>query len=62
MNSIVKFVKESIDELRYKVSWSTFSELQSSTILVIIGSLIFAMMIGLMDFGFKEIIETVYNF
>jgi len=48
MNKVVKFVKEVQIELK-KVSWSTRSELVSSTIMVIVAVAIMAVFIGLCD-------------
>ena len=48
MNKVTKFVKEVQIELK-KVSWSTRSELISSTIAVIVAVAIMAVFIGLCD-------------
>ena len=61
MANIVDFVKESVDEMRHKVSWPKYSELQSSSVLVLVGSLVFALMIGVMDFAFKNVMEWFYQ-
>jgi|TARA_B110000967_G_C18810635_1_gene523375 preprotein translocase subunit SecE len=56
-----KYIQESIDELTNKVSWPTWAELQSSTILVAISSVIIALIISLMDMGFDTILGEFYN-
>ena len=56
------FFRGSYDEVKNKVTWPTYSELQSSTILVLVASLIFAIVIGVMDFGFKNLMEAIYSF
>ena len=61
MASLIDFVKESVDEMRYKVTWPKLSELQSSSVLVLIGALIFALVIGSMDFVFKNMMDLFYN-
>ena len=55
------FVNESIEEVRYKVSWSSMSELQSSTIIVLAASLVFALFIGLIDFVFENGMTWFYR-
>jgi preprotein translocase subunit SecE len=60
MNKVVNFIKGSVDEMTNNVTWSKYSELQSSTILVIVASLIFAMVIGLIDYLFKNVMESIY--
>ncbi|MBP6429088.1 MAG: preprotein translocase subunit SecE [Bacteroidales bacterium] len=49
MSKIINYVKDSYDELMYKVSWPTMAELQNSTIVVFVASLIIAMIIFIMD-------------
>ena len=61
MNKLKSFVLESYDEMRHKVSWPKYPELQSSSVLVLIASLIFALLIGLIDLGFDNIMDWFYN-
>ena len=44
--------KESYDELVYKVTWPSWKQLQSSSILVLVASLIIAGIIFVMDYVF----------
>lgn len=55
MNKVVLFFKESYVELKEKVTWPKWSELQNSSTLVLIASLIFALVI----FGMDRVFETV---
>lgn len=50
--NIIEYLKDTYNELIYKVSWPTYSELQNNTILVIVGSVFLAFMIFVMDFIF----------
>ena len=61
MAGIKGFVEEAVDELLNKVSWPTWSELQSSSVIVLIASFIIAGMIYLMDVGFGQIMDFVYT-
>lgn len=61
MSKVVTYVKESYDELVHKVSWPTWPELTSSAIIVLIASLMIALVVFLMDTGFKYVLEQVYN-
>jgi preprotein translocase subunit SecE len=61
MERVKNYVLESIDEVKNKVSWSKFNELQSSAILVLVASLIFALVIGLIDFGFQNALSWFYK-
>jgi preprotein translocase subunit SecE len=49
MDKIRLYIKESYNELVHKVTWPTWSSLQSNTILVIVASVIFALLILVMD-------------
>jgi len=61
MQRIKNYVLESIDEVKNKVTWSKFNELQSSAILVLVASLIFALVIGAIDFGFQNGLSWFYK-
>ena len=61
MNKIALYIKESYVELAKKVTWPSWSQLQSSAILVMVASLIFAVVIFVMDLGFKNIMTAIYN-
>jgi len=58
---IVKYSKESYDELVNKVSWPSWNELQNSAIVVSIASLIIALVVFLMDIGFENILNLFYK-
>ena len=60
-NKVVAYIKESYDELMHKVSWPTWTELQSSAIVVSIATLIIAIMVFLMDIVFKNVLILFYN-
>lgn len=61
MEKVKNYILDSIDEIRNKVSWPKFAELQSSAILVLVASLIFAFVIGFIDLGFKNALEFFYK-
>ena len=61
MSKFTLYIKESYVELAKKVSWPTWAQLQSSAILVMVASLIFALVIFVMDLGFKNIMTAIYN-
>jgi preprotein translocase subunit SecE len=61
MEKVKNYLLDSIEEVRNKVSWPKFNELQSSAILVLVASLIFALVIGLIDLGFKNALAWFYR-
>lgn len=52
MEKLSLYIKESYNELLYKVTWPTWPELQSSAVVVIIASIIIALVVFIMDFTF----------
>ncbi|MCK4880130.1 MAG: preprotein translocase subunit SecE [Bacteroidales bacterium] len=61
MKRIVNYLKESYNELVHKVTWPTVKELQNSALVVMVASLIFAMIVFLMDTSFQKILEGIYK-
>jgi preprotein translocase subunit SecE len=60
MTGVRNYIEEAIDELTNKVSWPTWSELQSSGIVVLIATFIVAGLIYLMDLAFGQIMDLIY--
>ena len=56
------YIKDSYKELVEKVSWPSFSSLQSSTLVVMVASLIFALVVLAMDMSFEGLMGTIYKF
>jgi preprotein translocase subunit SecE len=50
--NIINYIEESFSELVHKVTWPTWAQLQSSSIVVLVASLIFALLIFVMDYLF----------
>ena len=47
-----EYIDETVNEMRHNVSWPTWKELQNNTIIVVVASVIFALLIFAMDFSF----------
>lgn len=58
---VVDYIKDSYDELKHKVSWPTWSELQNSAVVVSVASLIIAIVVYLMDISFSTLLEQFYK-
>ena len=56
------YIKSSYDELVNKVSWPSWSELQSSSIVVAIATVIIALIIYAMDSVFSNVMNLFYSF
>ena len=52
MSSITKYFQQSYQELLTKVTWPTWNELQSSSVLVFVASLVIAFIVLGMDYVF----------
>jgi preprotein translocase subunit SecE len=61
MSKVKSYIEESYNELMHKVTWPTWSELQSSAILVMISAVIIAGVIFAMDFSFSHIMDVFYG-
>jgi preprotein translocase subunit SecE len=59
--NVKNFVVESIDEMKNKVTWPSYSFLQNSAVLVIVASLVFALLIGVIDLGFENLMTWFYD-
>ena len=61
MKKIVEYVKNSYNELVYKVSWPTRAELSNSAVIVLFASVIIAAVVFVVDFVFEHAIRFVYD-
>lgn len=59
MEKVKEYILASYNELVNKVTWPTFSELQSSTILVLVASLIIALVVFAMDTASNFVLQTL---
>jgi preprotein translocase subunit SecE len=61
MEQIKLYLIESYNELVNKVTWPTWANLLGSTRVVLVGSLIIALIVLLMDAFSKQLTELLYN-
>jgi preprotein translocase subunit SecE len=61
MQKIINYIKESREELLHQVTWPKWEELLSSLVLVLVASLIFSLLIYLMDLGFSNALSVFYH-
>jgi preprotein translocase subunit SecE len=61
MKRLINYVKEAYNELIHKASWPTFAELQNSTIVVMVASLVIALVVLAMDLVFENLMKAVYS-
>ena len=58
---VLSYFGEAYTELVEKVTWPTWKELQSSSVIVMVASIIIALVIAAMDGVFKNVMEFIYN-
>ena len=61
MNKIQLYIKEAYNELIYKVTWPSWEELQQSTVVVMIASLLIALIVVVMDQASSNVLKFIYN-
>jgi preprotein translocase subunit SecE len=61
MAKLNNYFRDTVEEMRYNVTWPSTTELQKSAGLVLIGSLVFAAVVGLMDVSFNSILNAFYQ-
>jgi preprotein translocase subunit SecE len=61
MAKVTEYIKESYEELTEKVTWPTWSELQSSAVLVLVAAVIIALIILAMDQSFGNLLQYFYK-
>lgn len=62
MTGFVKYIKESFGELKNNVTWPTWAEAQSLTVLVAVFSIIFSLAIWGVDTVFSKVIGFYFKF
>jgi preprotein translocase subunit SecE len=60
-NKITNYLQDTYNELVHKVSWPSWADLQGSAVVVMVASLIIALVVFVMDFGFQNVFEFMYE-
>jgi preprotein translocase subunit SecE len=61
MNKITTYFKESYHELLQKVTWPSWTQLQQSTVIVLVATIIITAMVSIMDFSSNQVLRLVYS-
>lgn len=62
MNKISTYFKESYLELTEKVTWPSWMQLQQSTVIVLVATVLITAMVWIMDFASSQILKLIYSF
>ncbi len=61
MNKIGTYFKESYKELTEKVTWPNWTQLQQSTMIVLVATLVITAIVYLMDIGIGGVLKFLYD-
>ena len=61
MAGFTNYIKESFEELKNNVTWTTWSEVQKQTMVVAVFSIIFSIAIWGVDTVFSKVIEAYFS-
>ena len=61
MNKISNYLRESYFELTEKVTWPNWLQLQQSTVIVLIATLIITAFVWIMDFASQSLLKAIYS-
>jgi preprotein translocase subunit SecE len=61
MKKIESYLKDSYKELVEKVTWPTWEQLQQSTMIVLVATLLITGVVWVMDFSSNSVLKFVYS-
>jgi preprotein translocase subunit SecE len=61
MNKVSAYIKDSYHELVEKVTWPTWMQLQQSTAIVLVATMLIMAMVWIMDFSCNQVLKFIYS-
>lgn len=61
MNKIQSYLKDSYKELMEKVTWPNWQQLQQSTMIVLVATLVITAIVWVLDLGSSSALKFVYS-
>ena len=61
MNKIANYFRESYLELLEKVTWPSWNNLQQSTMIVLVATILITALVSLMDFASNQLLKLIYS-
>lgn len=61
MNKISTYFRESYHELTEKVTWPGWLQLQQSTVIVLVATIIITVLVWIMDFASQNLLKAIYS-
>jgi preprotein translocase subunit SecE len=62
VNKVTNYFKESYKELMEKVTWPSWSELQQSTVIVLVATMLITALVYVMDVFSHGLLNIIYSF
>jgi preprotein translocase subunit SecE len=62
MNKITTYFRDSYKELLEKVTWPNWSQLQQSTVIVLVATLLVTLVVWIMDLIASGVLKFIYSF
>jgi preprotein translocase subunit SecE len=62
MNKVATYFRESYRELLEKVTWPNWTQLQQSTIIVLVATLLITVIVWIMDLVASGVLKFIYSF
>ena len=61
MDKVTTYFRESYKELMEKVTWPGWTELQQSTVIVLVATLLVTLMVWIMDLASSTVLNLIYS-
>ncbi|MDO6431992.1 preprotein translocase subunit SecE [Flavitalea sp. BT771] len=61
MNKITTYFRESYKELMEKVTWPSWAQLQQSTVIVLVATLLITALVWVMDLASSSVLRFAYS-
>ncbi|MEN9371816.1 MAG: preprotein translocase subunit SecE [Bacteroidota bacterium] len=61
MNKIQTYFKDSYNELMEKVTWPNWQQLQQSTMIVLVATLVITAIVWVLDLGSSTVLKFIYS-
>ncbi len=61
MNKIQTYFRDSYRELMEKVTWPTWQQLQQSTMIVLVATLVITAIVWVLDLGSSSLLKFIYS-
>jgi len=61
MNKIQTYFKDSYKELTEKVTWPNWLQLQQSTMIVLVATIVITAIVWVLDFGSNSVLKFIYS-